>query len=51
MYTITVEYKKDNKTIDSVSVYEGGAVEADDQVYYTVDGDDLDLVFVIDEIK
>ena len=51
VYTITVEYKKDNKTIDSVSVYEGGAVEADDQVYYTVDGDDLDLVFVIDEIK
>lgn len=51
VYTITIEYKSDGVTIDTVSVTEGGAVEANDQVYYTVDGSDLDLVFVIDEIK
>ena len=51
VYTITMEYKTDGVTLDTVYVSEGGTVEAKDTAYYTVNGDDLDLVFVIDEIK
>ena len=51
VYTITVDYKKDGTTIDSVSVSEGGVIEKDAKVVYTEDDGDLDVVFVIDEIK
>ena len=51
LYTINVEYKKDGTTIDSVYVTTGVDIDAGDKVVYTLDGDDLDVLFVYDDIK
>ena len=51
VYTITMEYKKDGTTLDTVSVSEGGSYAKKDKVIFTLDDNDLDVVFVIDEIK
>ncbi|WP_302658524.1 S-layer homology domain-containing protein [uncultured Dysosmobacter sp.] len=51
LYTINVEYKKDGTTIDSVYVTTGVDVDANDDVVYTLDDGDLDVLFVYDYIK
>ena len=51
VYTITMEYKKDGKTLDTVSVAKGGEFSKDNKVTFTTDDGDLDIVFVIEEIK
>ena len=51
LYTINVEYKKDGTTIDSVYVTTGVDIDAGDDVVYTLDDGDLDVLFVYDYIK
>jgi len=48
LYTVTRDY--DGTDFD-VTVSEGGKIETGNWVYYTLDGDNLDLVFVINDIK
>ena len=51
VYTITKDYKKDGKTIDTVTVTAGGSYSKDNKVTFTTDDGDLDIVFIIEEIK
>ena len=54
IYTITLEYKDeaayDEGKIDTVSVSEGGKIDQGDKVVYTVDGEDLDVIFVYEYV-
>ena len=63
IYTITFEYKNvelgENETfdpttyadnLDTVTVSEGGKVENGDKVVFTLDGSNLDIVFVYDYV-
>ena len=52
VYTITMEYEDEaDKTVDTVTVNEGGKIEDGSKIYYTLDDGDLDVVFVIEEIR
>ena len=51
VYTITKDYKKDGNTIDTVTVTAGGSYSKDNKVTFTTDDGDLDIVFIIEEIK
>lgn len=53
VYTITKDYKKDGKTIDTVTVTAGGSYSTDNKVTFTTkdSGKKLDVVFIIEEIK
>ena len=51
VYTITKDYNKDGKTIDTVTVTAGGSYSKDNKVTFTTDDGDLDIVFIIEEIK
>ena len=54
VYTITMEYEDEAAykagDVDTVTVTEGGKIEKDDNVIYTLDDGDLDVVFVIDYV-
>ena len=54
IYTITLEYKDETNfkagKIDTVTVSEGGTVEAGDTVVYTLKDSKLNLVFVFDYV-
>ena len=56
VYTITMEYEDEaaydsgNGTPDSVTVSEGGKIEKDDTVTFTLYKTDLDVVFVYEYI-
>lgn len=51
VYTITLEYKDEtHKDLESVTVSEGGKIEAKDKVVYTLDGSDLDVIYVYEVI-
>ena len=49
IHTITREY--DGNDVDTVDVYEGGSIEANDSVILVVDGSDVVTAFVYDDIK
>ena len=53
IYTIVKEYKNNAiapENLDTVSVVAGGEIEANDKVYYTVDDDAIETIFVIEEL-
>ena len=54
VYTITMEYEDEAaynaKKVDSVTVSEGGKIEKDDDVAFTLNKGDLDIVFVYEYI-
>lgn len=54
IYTITMEYKNKtdytNGNVDTVTVSEGGKISKGDMVAYTLDGGDLDMVFVYEYV-